>query len=157
MLVHVAVWMFGSAKGDLYSFEKSCFRGKESIIQVTRGRRACKTCSAGHFYVDPQNMTSKGNCLKCFAGYYNREKFGHTNEQCEVCEAGTFSSLPGSTACTDCREGKFTASSGQTACKFCAPGEFSAGLKASTCHKCPARHIASKPGQSSCQSCQQGK
>ena len=40
----------------------------------------------------------------------------------QVCEAGTFSSLPGSTACTECREGKFTASSGQTACKFCAPG-----------------------------------
>lgn len=139
------------------------------FCQFNRGKRACQTCSAGHFYVDPKNMTGQANCIRCPPGYYNRwhsfhlhqtikshhfdacrEKFGHRTKKCEV-------TFPFNT-CPNCMlEHWFPHAATYLSFQICEPGTFSTFAGSTKCEDCQKGRFGSFPAQSACKLCAPGR
>jgi hypothetical protein len=69
-------------------------------------------------------------CTDCAAGTYKATS--GVNVECDVCEAGSYSSSVGASLCVKCPAGKFMASIGALTCTYCEKGKYS-GVGATTC------------------------
>lgn len=106
---------------------------------------ACYDCAWGQ--VSPAGATA---CTQCATGKFAGPA---TNNTCQDCPAGRYSSVDG-TDCFQCMDGSFSVAGGAT-CELCSPGKF-ALMEASQCEDCPAGQT-SDTGSSSCTFCDWGK
>lgn len=99
-----------------------------------------------------------GSCKRCAAGYASSEVGAQDASTCQICPAGTYSVMPGSSECTQCPAGSYSVSEGSSSCVKCSNGYASAVVGANTssvCTVCPGGTFAIS-GQTSCTDCLAG-
>uniref|UniRef100_A0A7S0UDK8 Tyrosine-protein kinase ephrin type A/B receptor-like domain-containing protein n=1 Tax=Hemiselmis andersenii TaxID=464988 RepID=A0A7S0UDK8_HEMAN len=125
--------------------------------------RTCDSCTAGTF-----SHAGASICSACLAGYFSGEgastcsqcSLGWTSTQaatvCSPCLPGTYGSEPG--RCQPCDAGTYTNISGSVACTraLCEPGTYSRDVSSSKCLDCLPGKYAAEGGASMCVSCTAG-
>jgi alpha-tubulin suppressor-like RCC1 family protein len=118
---------------------------------------ACVSCPAGTY-----GLPGTGNCTRCPAGTYSGAVGASSVSTCIPCADGYISTATGATSvatCTACRAGTYTSVPGSTACTLCAAGTFSTQVAAtniSTCQLCALGYFSPAGGVSSCTICPTG-
>lgn len=63
------------------------------------------------------------------------------------CSAGTFTSIPGQTACAACEPGLATTAQGASTCTLCSAGTYASGRGLTSCSHCPNGTLWAAAGQ----------
>ena len=120
----------------------ACSTGKYSNTAAT----VCTDCPA-----DKTSTAGASVCVNpgCAAGSYG------SSGNCQICPAGSYSTVQGASTCIGCSAGTYSGASGassSTACTNCLVGTYSGGLGMSACITCPAGST-SPSGSSSVAAC----
>ena len=123
-----------------------CIAGQDGMVKLqSDGATTHRVCGS-----------SPSGC-ECNPGYT-----GPGGEWCEICVAGKYKAVNGSSACSDCEAGKYSSLTGATSstnCTRCGAGKYSAAVGAtaeSTCTRCGAGKYSAAVGataESTCQAC----
>ena len=81
---------------------------------------------------------------------------GLNNNQCSICQEGTFSNLVGG-ICLDCKPGYSSNIKEGLDCQKCVPGRFSNSLHNINCVACQAGYYIGEEGSDDCKPCKRGK
>ena len=113
---------------------------KNGLYQDTEGQTSCKSCDAGYYCPDGENVANAFQ-TQCAAGSYTDET---GQSSCSLClTGGTYQNQSGQTSCLSCPAGKYSDAldpasvTGNTSCKVCDKGKYSAVEGASSCSVCP--------------------
>lgn len=128
-----------------------CARGRTSEA----GSTVCSDCAPGKRQVCEKLATdniacsnpSDEVCESCESGKYSSDI---NMRKCKVCPQG-FSSGEGSHSCTKCDEGQYGSAPG--VCSKCVPGMFQDGKGERSCKDCPADTFSEKTGAASNSDC----
>ena len=125
--------------------ELTCTDCPVGQYQDTVGKSNCTACAAGQY----QNSEGSGSsCIPCEAGFFSGSNWSVLRSVCDMCLAGTYSSLVGDTDGDGVTNGAVT-------CATCPPGMTSFDLQ-SACDSCAAGKFQPLPGTSRCHDCEFG-
>lgn len=113
----------------------------------------CAGCGPGTW-----SFRNSEACAQCVTGKASYHFLAISEDTCQNCSAGTFTSDPGSPYCLDCLDGTFAQNNASTFCQDCQPGSFS-DRAAPVCTLClPGKHnpFFGGAGIGACLSCQGG-
>ena len=120
------------------------------------GATKCKECSSGSSSeagstkcqpVPPGSYSWNGKVRQCERGFFCT---GLDSNQ-SACEAGRYSSVPGSISCIPCAPGTFASSLGSLECEHCPNGYLQDQPKKSFCDKVKDGEVVAKGGSASIQ------
>lgn len=137
-----------------------CSRCPAGMLTAARGLPTCAACPQGTYSLGGAGLctpcgtnrstrfnasTGPGDCIDmCPAGYSGL--YGVSN--CSNCTIGTFTALPGATACLACAANLTTRGAGDVKCSVpCGPGEVGDRGVGPGCYKCGVGQIPA-PGRS---------
>ena len=88
------------------------------VDTVAFNESECKKCPVGWY----QNAEEATACIQCIPGTTAQQ---NASVECQMCESGRFTSLPGhTTQCTACGAGEYQEFRGATSCVSCIPGRY---------------------------------
>lgn len=167
------------------SSKSECFAcGPGNVIDLFGDQVVCRSCDPGSYNSEYGSITctacpigtgssdeypelkSASDCPLCQPGTFS--KAGYRSRQCEPCEKGMYSDLPGANRCKTCPSGSVPSAKSDgciltcdvtnpsCAAKGCAPGTapFRANMK--DCRPCPAGTATTFYGTSQCKKCPKG-
>ena len=130
---------------------EKCMAGKYSQDVGLTHRGLCKNCEAGYFSKSPGSL----NCTACAPGRATRT--GKTNETCMACARGMYQDEAGRGLCKNCEAGYFSTSPGSVKCTACAPGRATrTGETNEACMECASGMYQDEDGRGLCKNCEAG-
>jgi hypothetical protein len=128
------------------------------------GSQPCSSCPEDGTSAQGSISLSSCNALYCPKGSYtNADKDLVPQEECFLCERGTYTDVKGAGVCTPCPAGTYgldLGASAQSQCTRCPLGTSSSVAGATLldqCTSCAKGKFAEEPGQAICTSCKAGK
>ena len=148
------------------------------------GQKACTNCPKGYHTLSVGHINHGIKCGGCAKGKYGPKAKLHSNEGCEACEKGRWSSFTGiylpcsacakgrwssiveltnEAGCINCKAGYYSsteAAIASTACIACKSGKFNTNFGSGSeenCFDCPKGYDQPQEGIGFCQKCSSGK
>jgi hypothetical protein len=128
-----------------------CWRCPPGSFSDKRGATECSICGPGLF----SSVAGAASCSSCPGG--TRSEFAFGSRICLECVPGTFA-LEKSSTCNICDAGLYSSAPGSKSCFPCKPNTFSSffgAVSQAQCQSCPAGTMSSS-GAGICSDCQPG-
>lgn len=108
----------------------------------------CISCEPGQF------LQSDNTCQNCTSGKFSTDRRA---VECTLCEKGKFQSQEGRASCDACPTGKFSNTRGLDECLSCPEGRANNQIEQQECRRCGLGEYTDTVGQQTCTMCAIGK